>query len=333
MGWGDSMDTNLTEIKNEIVVFLLATFSITFGMGTLMFFVYNDIDASGAQAFAAVQMLYPALAAIGVKIYYDKDNIPEGLMNFFKLYIILSILSIIILIVGVFVFPRHVFNVIGILATIASIVAFIMIMINKDNCFEKISMVFEKNFKSVILLGLLYIGLKLIIVIFSGLVYGNLSEMLKRTMDIVTLLIIIVPMSVFSSFILFFGEELGWREYLQPKLQVLFGEKLGVIILGFIWGIWHLPLCFMLYSPATPIYCVIFYIGYCILLGIFIGFVYMKTGNLWSVIIIHLINNSMVTSAYGKSITPKDLILSLIFCTIVFLPFLFTKEYKANMPR
>ncbi|MEK6263762.1 MAG: hypothetical protein N2B06_03185 [Clostridium sp.] len=128
-------------------------------------------------------------------------------MDFFKLYIILSILSIIILIVGVFVFPGHVFNIIGILATIASIVASIMIMINKENCFEKISMVFEKNFKSVILLGLLYIALKLIIVIFSGLVYGNLSEMLKRTMDIVTLLIIVVPMSVFSSFILFFGEE------------------------------------------------------------------------------------------------------------------------------
>ncbi|MBU3146871.1 CPBP family intramembrane glutamic endopeptidase, partial [Clostridium sp. CF012] len=108
------------------------------------------------------------------------------------------------------------------------------------------------------------------------------------------------------------------------------------IILGFIWGIWHLPLCFMLYSPSTPIYCVISHIGYCILLSIFFGFVYMKTRNLWSVIIIHLINNSMViddSSAYGKPISLKDLILSLIFCTIVFLPFLFTKEYKGKMSR
>ncbi|MBU3188937.1 CPBP family intramembrane metalloprotease [Clostridium bowmanii] len=330
------MDTNLNKIKNEIVAFLLATFSITFSMGILMFFVYKHIDASGVQAFASVQMLYPALAAIGVKIYYDKDNIPKGLMSFFKLYIIYSILSILILIVGVFAFPAHVSNVIVILVTIVSIFAFFMIKINKDNCFEKISMVFGKNFKNVILLGLLYIGLRLIIVIFSGLTYSNLSEILKKTMHTVPLLIIIVPIGVLSSFILFFGEELGWREYLQPKLQVLFGEKLGVIILGFIWGIWHLPLCFMLYSPSTPIYCVISHIGYCILISIFFGFVYMKTRNLWSVIIIHLINNSIfidASSAYGKPISLKDLILSLIFCTIVFLPFLFTKEYKGKISR
>ena len=59
--------------------------------------------------------------------------------------------------------------------------------------------------------------------------------MLKETMRRIALLIIIVPISVVSSFIIFFGEELGWREYLQPKLQVLFGKKLGVIILGFVW--------------------------------------------------------------------------------------------------
>ena len=58
------MDTNLTKIKNEILAFLLATFLITFGMGLIMFFVYKHIDASGVQAFAIVQMLYPALAAI-----------------------------------------------------------------------------------------------------------------------------------------------------------------------------------------------------------------------------------------------------------------------------
>ncbi|MBU3093041.1 CPBP family intramembrane metalloprotease [Clostridium sp. CM028] len=328
------MDTNLTKIKNEILAFLLATFSITFGMGLIMFFVYKHIDASGVQAFAIVQMLYPALAAIGIRIYYEKNSISKGLMDFFTFYIIFSVLCIIILVVGVFAFPGHVSIVINTLVIIASIFAFTIIMINKDNRFEKISMVFKKNFKTVILLGLLYIVLKLIIVMFGGLVDGNLSEILKKTMMRIALLTIIVPIGVVSSFIIFFGEELGWREYLQPKLQVLFGKKLGVIILGFIWGIWHLPLCFMLYSPSTPIYCVISHIFYCILLGIFLGFVYMKTRNIWSVIIIHLINNSMIineSSAYDTVITAKYLVLGLIFCAIVFLPFLFTKEYKGKM--
>lgn len=104
-------------------------------------------------------MLYPALVAIWMKTYYEKSIIPKGLVKFFKFYIILSVLCIIILIVGVFAFPSHVSIVINTLVNIASIYAFTMIIINEDNCFEKISMVFKKNFKIVILLGLLFIGL------------------------------------------------------------------------------------------------------------------------------------------------------------------------------
>nr|WP_279231058.1 CPBP family intramembrane metalloprotease [Clostridium amazonitimonense] len=67
---------------------------------------------------------------------------------------------------------------------------------------------------------------------------------------------------------------------------------------------------------------------------IFLGFVYMKTRNLWSVIIIHLINNYLAidaTNSYETVITSKDLVLSLILNLLIFLPFLFTKEYKGDL--
>lgn len=57
----------------------------------------------------------------------------------------------------------------------------------------------------------------------------------------------------------------------------------------------------------------------------------MKTGNLWSVIIIHLINNSMAltdNNLGGVVLTPKSLILNIIICAVIFLPFIFTKEYS-----
>ena len=41
--------------------------------------------------------------------------------------------------------------------------------------------------------------------------------------------------------IIFFGEEYGWRYYLQPVLQKRFGLRAGVIILGVVWGLWHIP--------------------------------------------------------------------------------------------
>lgn len=38
------------------------------------------------------------------------------------------------------------------------------------------------------------------------------------------------------------GEELGWRTYLYPKLEELFGLKKALILGGLIWSVWHFPL-------------------------------------------------------------------------------------------
>jgi len=55
-----------------------------------------------------------------------------------------------------------------------------------------------------------------------------------------------IPFAIFMSFLSGpWSEEFGWRGFsLDPLLQ-RFGTLRGSIILGFIWGIWHLPLFFM----------------------------------------------------------------------------------------
>jgi membrane protease YdiL (CAAX protease family) len=37
------------------------------------------------------------------------------------------------------------------------------------------------------------------------------------------------------------GEEIGWRGFALPRMQPLQGPLVGSIILGLVWGLWHLP--------------------------------------------------------------------------------------------
>jgi len=55
------------------------------------------------------------------------------------------------------------------------------------------------------------------------------------------------PVVIFIPVMLLFGgfEEVGWRGYLQPKLEKRFGFVIATLINCAIWLVWHIPLCFI----------------------------------------------------------------------------------------
>jgi len=88
-----------------------------------------------------------------------------------------------------------------------------------------------------------------------------------------------------------FGEEFGWRGYLQPKLMPLGGQK-AVLLTGVIWGVWHCPVILMGYNYGNayigapylgPIAMVLFTIS----LSALFGWVTIKSENVWPAVIGH----------------------------------------------
>ncbi|MFX1444843.1 MAG: CPBP family intramembrane glutamic endopeptidase, partial [Promethearchaeota archaeon] len=61
----------------------------------------------------------------------------------------------------------------------------------------------------------------------------------------------LIPL-MFFIFLLIDGplfEEFGWRGYAKPRMEEKTNSLLANLILGFIWGFWHLPLFFMVGFP------------------------------------------------------------------------------------
>lgn len=84
-----------------------------------------------------------------------------------------------------------------------------------------------------------------------------------------------------------FGEELGWRGYLLPRLLPL-GQWRALILSGIIWGAWHAPIIALGHNyPSHPRLGVLAMIVLCVLLGILFGWLRLQTGSVWPAVIAH----------------------------------------------
>ncbi len=94
-----------------------------------------------------------------------------------------------------------------------------------------------------------------------------------------------------------FGEEFGWRAYLQPKLMPLGGRK-ATLLLGLIWGVWHWPVILMGHNygldyPGAPFLGLLAMVWFTLLLSAFLGWVTLKAKSVWSAVVGHAAINGV----------------------------------------
>jgi membrane protease YdiL (CAAX protease family) len=88
-----------------------------------------------------------------------------------------------------------------------------------------------------------------------------------------------------------FGEEFGWRAYLQPKLLPL-GERTMYAVMGVIWGVWHWPVILMGYNygfdyPGAPWAGLLAMVWFTFVVGTVLGWATLRGGSVWPAVIGH----------------------------------------------
>lgn len=77
------------------------------------------------------------------------------------------------------------------------------------------------------------------------------------------------------------GEELGWRGFLLPELLSL-GKWRAIVVSNVIWGVWHAPAIAQGHNyPGRPILGIFLMIGFCLLFGTILSWLYFETNSPW----------------------------------------------------
>ncbi len=109
--------------------------------------------------------------------------------------------------------------------------------------------------------------------------------------------LLVIPVNIVVSSMAAFGEELGWRGWLLPNLLPL-GTGPALLGTGVAWGLWHAPIILLGYNYGrTDLLGVLLMTGWCVLLGIVIGWLRLRSASVWPAVVAHgAVNGS--TSAF-----------------------------------
>jgi membrane protease YdiL (CAAX protease family) len=96
-----------------------------------------------------------------------------------------------------------------------------------------------------------------------------------------------------------FGEEFGWRGYLQPKLMAL-GPRRAMGLMGLIWGVWHWPAVLMGHNygldyPGAPFLGPLAMVWFTLVVGTLLGWLTFKAGSVWPAVIGHAALNGIAS--------------------------------------
>lgn len=322
-----TIQANSNISNKELILFFFMNFGCAILLGVLMF--YEKSKNYEVTNLATIQMLLPA-AAVMIIFLRNKDKRDVVAGGLYKIFLFFAFVYSFTEIFSLIVFGKYLSIASGVLIIGSCLIMFICFIGSHDHPLEYSysGLTFKTGFTKTVFYIMLFIVLlflRILIVYILAYAFGIHTDTGGQGIQVNQLILHLVT-NIFGLMI-FFGEEYGWRYFLQPALQSRLGAIRGIIVLGIIWETWHLALVFTLYSPETPMLAIALRLVNTTGLSIFFGYVFMKTKNVWIIAIFHYLNNSLAYGLFGGVSSGvcdvSDCIISVVSTLIVFFPFLY----------
>ncbi len=311
---------------------MCVTFIIPYIMGFAIY--YCKLHNISTNIYPLFQMFMPFLAVIALLYKEDKSILK---IFPFKIHIFTSICIFVFAIINIFYPNFDSFS--GTIILISAIAMIIAIFIMDEDLKKKVSLD-NPNKKMTFLMCLIFIFIYFFRLFIGCILEGEAMEFIKIfNLNNLKVFISIIIFSFFN-IMPFIGEEYGWRAYLAPRLKEIYGIKKSVLLTGFIWGIWHLPLNLFYYSDGlltSQVYSILVQLVFCTFLGIFLTYTYNRTKSIWAPVMIHYLNNNLAllfVSDFPKDIFSgqhydlKGTLFSIVSSIIFFGVFIFSKYIR-----
>lgn len=326
--------------KNQLKIYVLVAFVLPYLLGILMW--YGRGKNYDLSAFPHAQMFYPAAGVMLVALLARRGDSLRP-KRFMITYLIVSVLMLACAILAILMPGALAMSLANFLIIGSSGLLWIMLLTENKEKRRAYGLTANEG-KISALCVLAFVVLYFFRICMASVVahdVGNFFAIL--TTSTTWAYLIDMPVNFLLVFAAFFGEEYGWRYFLQPLLQKRFGPIFGVLLVGVLWGLWHLPINLFYYSASGYAFqSVLAQQITCITLGIFMAYTYMKTNNIWVPIIQHFLNNNLIPifmDSYASDTLANqtfqwgDLGLLLVLNGALFGTFLLAKPFRSSAHR
>lgn len=291
-------EENRSQVKKELIVFLVLTFGATF----LLELVGIGIDGSGilTNKILLVPMYIPAISAILCMVAFRSAALTREAGIFLASFLVASAIS---LLEGLY---RPLLGTIGplpVLTVVVSVTAFLLAVGQNLKRPWRDRLTHARLSVGMNYRYYLFLPVAFSVLFVLGLLLSHAAGLSVPTQGFdpgaFAMFIGIYLATFVVTWPKYFGEEYGWRYYLQDRVFAIFGGNTGVLLIGLVWGLWHLPLNLVgMNFPDNLLAGNLVYLVYTVTIGIIYSFGVLKTGSIWIAVLLHAITDSMVVSGY-----------------------------------